>query len=60
VIHKLKNKSSFIVVVLRSFAHRACVRCGKPVKSFDESADHWEKELAISTEDNRVYEQEKY
>lgn len=60
MIHKLKNKSSFIVVVLRSLRHRACVRCGKPLKSFDESADHWEKELAISSRDDRTYEEGKY
>lgn len=60
MIHKLKNKSSFIVVVLRSLCHRACVRCSKPVKSLDESFDHWKKELAISSEDNATYEQGKY
>jgi len=43
--HYLKSSSSYIVVVLRSLRHRACVCCGKPLSSFDESADHWEKEL---------------
>lgn len=43
--HYLKNPSSFIVVVLRSLMHRACVNCGAPIKSFEESSEHWEKEL---------------
>ena len=43
--HKLKNPSSFIVVVLRSLMHRGCVRCRIPIKTLDESFEHWEKEL---------------
>lgn len=43
--HYLKHHSSFIVVVLRSLMHKACVRCGEPLKTFEESAKHWEKEL---------------
>lgn len=47
--HCLKHRSSFIVVVLRSLRHQACVRCGEPLKTFEESADHWEKELQEDT-----------
>ena len=43
--HYLKRKSSFIVVVLKSLRHKACVNCGKPIASFKESAEHWEKAL---------------
>lgn len=43
--HNLKNPSSFIVVVLRSLRHGACVRCNKPIHSMEESVKHWEKEL---------------
>jgi len=43
--HYLKRKSSFIVVVLRSLRHKACVGCGKPIASFEESVKHWEKAL---------------
>jgi len=43
--HSLKSPSSFIVVVLSSTMHKACVRCGKPLKSFEEAARHWEEEL---------------
>lgn len=43
--HYLKRKSSFIVVVLRSLRHKACVNCGKPIRSFEESLQHWDKEL---------------
>lgn len=43
--HYLKNPSSFIVVVLRSLMHQACVCCGEPIHSLEESAEHWEKEL---------------
>ena len=45
MIHKLKNPSSFIVVVLRSLRHRGCVRCNKPIRSFEESVAHWNQEL---------------
>ena len=45
MIHKLKNSSSFIVVVLRSLRHKACVKCGKPIASFEESIEHWDEEL---------------
>ena len=57
MIHKLKNQSSFIVVVLRSLRHRACVRCGKPIKSYEESVDHWDKELERSSEDSIKYQE---
>ena len=43
--HGLKRPSSFIVVTLRSTRHGACVRCGTPLKSFDEAVKHWNKEL---------------
>lgn len=46
--HYLKHRSSFIVVVLRSARHNACICCGKPFKSSDpveESAEHWKKAL---------------
>jgi hypothetical protein len=43
--HYLKRKSSFIVVVLRSLAHKACVSCGKPLHSLEEANDHWKSEL---------------
>lgn len=59
-IHKLKNNSSFIVVVLRSLRHRACVRCGKPIKSLDESINHWDKELIRSSQDSIKYEEGVY
>jgi len=45
MVHKLKNPSSFIVVVLRSLRHKACVKCGKPINSLEESSRHWEEEL---------------
>ena len=44
--HRLKRKSSFIVVILRSLQHGACVCCSEPIGSLEESAAHWEKELA--------------
>lgn len=47
--HKLKAKSSFIVVVLRSLRHKACVRCEMPIKSFEDSFAHWRKELELPT-----------
>ena len=43
--HKLKRKSSFIVVVLRSLRHGACVCCGEPIHTEKESAEHWLKAL---------------
>lgn len=43
--HYLKRQSSFIVVIIRSLRHGSCVCCGKPIHSFEESAEHWEKEL---------------
>ena len=43
--HKLKHQSSFIVVVLRSLRHKACVRCGEKINSLEESFEHWEKAL---------------
>lgn len=41
--HTLRSPSSFIVVVLKSLMHHACVCCGEPVHSLEESAEHWEK-----------------
>jgi hypothetical protein len=41
MIHRLKTKSSFIVVVLASLQHKACVFCGKPIHSLEESSRHW-------------------
>jgi len=26
--------------------HKACVCCGKPLKSYEDAVKHWEKELA--------------
>ncbi len=46
--HVLRSPSSFIVVTLRSTRHGACLRCGTPLKSFDEAVEHWEKELGIN------------
>jgi len=46
MVHKLKRQSSFIVVVLRSLRHKACVCCGKPLKSYEDAVKHWERELA--------------
>ena len=43
--HRLKRRSSFIVVVLRSLRLGACVCCGKPIQSEKESAEHWLAEL---------------
>lgn len=43
--HRLKNKSSFIVVVLKSLMHKSCIRCGYPIHSLEESIEHWESEL---------------
>lgn len=45
-IHKLKRPSSFTVVTLRSTMHKACVCCGKPLKSYEDAVKHWERELA--------------
>ena len=43
--HYLKHPSSFIVVVLRSLRHGACVNCGESISTLDESAEHWERKL---------------
>jgi len=43
--HRLRHRSSFIVVILRSLRHGACVCCGKPIRSLDESFEHWEEKL---------------
>ncbi|MCK4351798.1 hypothetical protein KAW65_00130 [candidate division WOR-3 bacterium] len=43
VKHSLRSPSSFIVVVLKSLRHRACIRCGEPINSLEESFEHWEK-----------------
>ena len=43
--HKLKRKSSYIVVILRSLMHKACICCNEPINTFEESAEHWDKEL---------------
>jgi len=51
--HYLKHKSSFTIVVLRSLRHGACVSCGKPLRSFEESLKHWNKEIEKS-EDSTV------
>ena len=45
--HKLKHQSSFIVVVLRSLRHKACVCCGQKIDSLDESFEHWEESLKV-------------
>lgn len=51
--HYLKHHSSFIVVILRSLMHKACVNCGKPLKTLEESAEHWEKALKKDSEKER-------
>lgn len=56
MIHKLKNSSSFIVVVLRSLRHKACVRCNKPIGSFEESVEHWKNELGFN--ENPLFDKE--
>jgi len=48
--HSLKHPSSFSVVTLRSTMHKACVCCGKPLRSYEESVEHWKKELAKTDE----------
>lgn len=45
--HYLKNQSSFIVVVLKSLRHGSCVQCNEPIKTLEESEQHWEKMLLI-------------
>jgi hypothetical protein len=55
--HKLKHQSSFIVVVLRSLRHKACVRCGEKIDSLEESFEHWEKALKVSKQNQlRIFE----
>ena len=55
--HKLKHQSSFIVVVLRSLRHKACVRCGEKIDSLGESFEHWEKALKVSKQNQlRIFE----
>ena len=44
-IHRLKNPSSFIVVVLKSLAARVCICCGEKIESFEQSTAHWERKL---------------
>lgn len=44
-IHKLKTPSSYIVVVLRSLMHQACVCCNEPIHTYEESIAHWDTEL---------------
>ena len=46
--HYLKARSSYIVVILRSLRHGACVCCGEPIESLDESVEHWDRNLAES------------
>ena len=46
--HTLKNKSSFIVVVLKSLSCGVCICCGEPIKSLEHSSDHWKNKLAQS------------
>lgn len=53
MIHSLKRQSSFIVVVLRSLVHKACIRCGQSIGSLEESSEHWEKELAKSEDSQK-------
>ena len=43
--HYLKHPSSFIVVVLRSLRHGACVNCGLPLHTEKEAVAHWLAEL---------------
>jgi len=54
MIHKLKNPSSFIVVILRSLRHKACVCCGVPINSLKESSRHWERELEKTKEQKPI------
>lgn len=44
--HRLKNSSSYIVVVLRSLRHKACITCNKPINSLEKSFEHWSRELS--------------
>lgn len=43
VKHSLRSPSSFIVVVLKSLMHRACICCGKPIASLEEASQHWKE-----------------
>jgi hypothetical protein len=43
--HTLKHKSSFIVVVLKSLRHHGCVKCKAPIKTLEESIQHWQDHL---------------
>jgi len=43
--HYLKHSSNFIVVVLRSLQHGACVNWGEHINSWKESLKHWNKAL---------------
>lgn len=48
--HKLKRQSSYTVVVLRSLRHKGCVCCGAPIRTLEESYEHWDMELAQTSE----------
>ena len=52
--HYLKNKSSLIVVILKSLRHGACVNCGVPIKSLEQSSDHWINSLKEEQSHERV------
>ena len=43
--HSLSSKSSYIVVILKSLRHEACVRCGYPIHTLNEATKHWDSEL---------------
>jgi hypothetical protein len=46
--HSLRSPSSYIVVVLRSLRHGACVRCRTKIHSLEESLRHWDNHLAMA------------
>lgn len=43
--HYLKSRSSYIVVLLKSLRHKGCVCCNYPIKSLEESSEHWDEML---------------
>jgi hypothetical protein len=51
--HYLKNKSSLIVVILKSLRHGSCVNCGVEIHSLEESEKHWNKSLQEESNNER-------
>lgn len=54
--HKLKHSSSYIVVVLASLRHKACIYCGKPIRTLEDAFAHWDEELTIHRKDVKYQE----